>query len=86
MELLTLITIGILSGQAAAVFSSYSLGAIGNSIAGLTGTLLLSKYIVLLFGLSEHMAMIAGGIAGALVILAVFDAAESLSHKKHRLF
>jgi len=50
MELLTLITIGILSGQAAAVFSSYSLGAIGNSIAGLTGTLLLSKYIVLLFG------------------------------------
>jgi hypothetical protein len=32
------------------------------------------------------MAMIAGGIAGALVILAVLDAAESFSSKKHRLF
>jgi uncharacterized membrane protein YeaQ/YmgE (transglycosylase-associated protein family) len=86
MDLLALITIGILAGQAAAVFSSYSLGPIGNSIAGLTGTLLISKYVVLLFGLSEHMAQVAGGFAGALVILAVFDAAESFSHKKHRLF
>jgi uncharacterized membrane protein YeaQ/YmgE (transglycosylase-associated protein family) len=86
MDLLALITIGILAGQAAAVFSSYSLGAIGNSIAGLTGTLLISKYVVLLFGLSEHMAQVAGGFAGALVILAVFDAAESFSHKKHHLF
>jgi hypothetical protein len=32
------------------------------------------------------MAMVAGGIAGALLILAVLDAAESLSNKKNRLF
>ena len=86
MDLLALITIGILTGQVAAVFNSYSLGAIGNSIAGLTGALFLAKYAALLFDLSEHLAMLAGGFAGALVILAVFNAAESFTHKKHKLF
>ncbi len=86
MDLLALITIGILAGQGAAILNGYSLGAIGNSIVGLTGTLFLAKYMVLLFGLSEHLAMAAGGLAGALVILAVFNAGESLTRKKHRLF
>ena len=86
MDLLELLIISILAGQAAAVFNSYSLGAIGNSIAGLTGSFFLGKYIALLFGLSEHLALAVAGFAGALVILAVFSAAESLTRKKHKLF
>jgi hypothetical protein len=86
MDLLALITISVLAGQGAAVLNGYSLGAIGNSVAGLTGTLFLGKYGVLLFGLPEHLAMIAGASAGALVILAVFSAGESFTRKKHRLF
>jgi hypothetical protein len=86
MDLLTLLTIGILSGQAAALLSGYSLGAIGNSIAGLTGTLFLGEYIALLFGLSEPLGMFAGGIAGSVLILAAFNAGEAFTGAKHRKF
>jgi uncharacterized membrane protein YeaQ/YmgE (transglycosylase-associated protein family) len=88
MDLLTLLTIGVLSGQAASLLSGgYSLGALGNSIAGITGALFLGKTISLIFGLSSNEAMVAGGLGGALVILLVFKAAESLTTvKKNRLF
>jgi uncharacterized membrane protein YeaQ/YmgE (transglycosylase-associated protein family) len=77
-----------LAGQMASlVYGGYSLGAIGNSLAGITGALFLAKYMTLLFGMSAYFAMFAGGALGALVILAVFSAAESLtSNKKSRLF
>ena len=87
MNILTLLTIGVLSGQAASLLNGgYSLGALGNSIAGITGALFLGKTISLLFGLSSTEAMVAGGLGGALVILLVFKAAESLiTVKKNRL-
>jgi uncharacterized membrane protein YeaQ/YmgE (transglycosylase-associated protein family) len=84
MDLLALLTIGILAGQAASLLSGYSLGAIGNSIAGLTGTFFLSEYVGVLFSISESLAMFAGGLAGAVVILAAFHAAEAFTGAKHR--
>jgi uncharacterized membrane protein YeaQ/YmgE (transglycosylase-associated protein family) len=87
MELIVILAIGILSGQLASfVYGGYSLGAFGNGIAGITGALFLGKYISLIFGMSSHLGMFAGGAAGALFILAVFSAGESLVVKKKRLF
>lgn len=86
MDLLALLTIGVLTGQAAAVLNGYSLGAIGNGIAGLTGALFLGSYLSALFDMSNTIGLVAGGMLGAAVILAVFNAGESLTHKKHRLF
>jgi uncharacterized membrane protein YeaQ/YmgE (transglycosylase-associated protein family) len=63
------------------------LGALGNGIAGITGALFIGKYLSLIFGMSTYIAMFAGGALGAVVILAVFSAAESLTgNKKSRLF
>ena len=87
MDLLALFTIGILTGQAAAVLNGYSLGAIGNGIAGLTGALFLGSYLSAMFDMSTTTGLVAGGLLGAAVILAVFSAGESLSiKKKHRIF
>ncbi len=86
MDLLTLFTIGVLTGHAASLISSYSLGAIGNSLLGLTGALFLGKYLSAMFELSSTMGLVAGGLVGATVILAVFNAAESFRKKKHHLF
>jgi uncharacterized membrane protein YeaQ/YmgE (transglycosylase-associated protein family) len=86
MDLLALLTIGVLAGQAAAVLNGYSLGAIGNGIAGLTGALFLGNYLSALFDMSNTLGLVAGGMLGAAVILAVFSAGESLTRKKHRLF
>jgi hypothetical protein len=86
MDLLALLTIGVLAGQAAAVLSGYSLGAIGNGIAGLTGALFLGKYLAVVFGINTYLGMFAGGMLGTLLILIVFSAAESLLSKKKRLF
>jgi uncharacterized membrane protein YeaQ/YmgE (transglycosylase-associated protein family) len=83
MDILALLTIGILAGLAASLLSGYSLGAIGNSIAGLTGTFFLSDYVAVLFGISESPAMFAGGLAGAVLILAVIHAGEALTGAKH---
>ena len=87
MDLLALFTIGILTGQAAAVLNGYSLGAIGNGIAGLTGALFLGNYLSVMFDMSTSIGLVAGGLLGAAVILAVFSAGESLRmKKKHRIF
>lgn len=87
MELIALLVIGIFSGQIASLcYGGYSLGAIGNSIAGLTGALFLGKYLSPLFAIPLEAGMFAGGILGALVILAVFSAGESMSRKKNRFF
>ena len=87
MELTTLLVFGIITGQIASVFcGGYSLGAIGNSIAGLTGALFLGKYLSPLFGMPLEAGMLAGGLLGAFVILVVFSAGESMTRKKNRFF
>jgi hypothetical protein len=88
MELFALLALGILSGQLASLLNGgYSLGAVGNGIAGITGALFIGKYLSLIFGMSEYVGMFAGGALGAFVILAVFSAGEALtSSKKSRLF
>ena len=87
MELIAILAIGILAGQLASfIYSGYSLGVFGNGVAGLTGALFLGKYFTLLFGMSSYLGMFAGGAAGALFILAVFSAGESLIGKKKRFF
>lgn len=83
MDLLALLTIGILAGQTASLLSGYSLGAIGNSISGLTGIFFLSDYVAVLFGISESPAMFAGGLAGAVFISAAFHAGEAFTGAKH---
>ena len=86
MDLLTLFTIGVLTGHAASLLNSYSLGALGNSLVGLTGALFLGNYLSAMFEMSSTMGLVAGGLAGATVILAVFNATESFRQKKHHLF
>lgn len=87
MEILAVLVAGIVAGNVAALFlGGYSLGAIGNSIAGLTGSFFLSSYITLLFGLSKYSSHVCAGIVGALVILVVFRMAESALGKKSRLY
>jgi len=87
MELFALLALGVLAGQLASlIYGGYSLGTVGNSIAGITGALFLGKYITLLFGMSTYFGSFAGGVIGAFVILAVFSVGESLtSGKKSRL-
>jgi uncharacterized membrane protein YeaQ/YmgE (transglycosylase-associated protein family) len=88
MEIFALLALGILAGQLASLLNGgYSLGAVGNGIAGITGALFIGKYASLMFGMSEYVGMFAGGALGAFVILAAFSMGESLaSNKKSRLF
>ena len=88
MEIFAILVLGILAGQLASLLNGgYSLGAVGNSIAGITGALFIGKYISLIFGVSTYVGMFTGGVLGTFVILAVFSAGEALtSRKKSRLF
>jgi uncharacterized membrane protein YeaQ/YmgE (transglycosylase-associated protein family) len=87
MEFIAILALGILSGQiASTLYGGYSLGALGNAIAGVTGALLLGKLLSSVLGISAYLAMFAGGTVGTLLILIVFSAAESLMSKKKRLF
>jgi uncharacterized membrane protein YeaQ/YmgE (transglycosylase-associated protein family) len=87
MEFIAILALGILSGQIASVlYGGYSLGALGNAIAGVTGALFLGKLLSVILGISTYLAMFAGGAVGTLLILIVFSAAESLMSKKKRLF
>ncbi len=88
MEFIAVLVAGIVAGNIAALLiGGYSLGAIGNSIAGVTGALFLSKYLGAMFSLSSYPSMLASGLVGALFILVVFKMAESLqSQKRNRLF
>ncbi len=88
MEIFAVIVAGIVAGNIAALMiGGYSLGAIGNSIAGITGALFLSKYLGAMFSLSTYPSMLASGLVGALFILFVFKLAEALKPQKiSRLF
>jgi hypothetical protein len=48
--------------------------------------LFLGKYLAAIFGASVYLGMFAGGVVGALFILLVFSAGESLISKKKSLF
>lgn len=87
MEYIALLALGILAGQVASLLcGGYSMGALGNGIAGLTGALFTGKYIATVFAISQFAGMFAGGLLGAFVILVVFSAAESMGKpKKNRL-
>jgi uncharacterized membrane protein YeaQ/YmgE (transglycosylase-associated protein family) len=86
VELITTLAIGILAGQLASfMYGGYSIGAIGNGIAGITGAMFTGKYLATVFGISQFAGMFLGGLVGAFVILVVFSAAEALFSKK-RLF
>ncbi len=87
MEIFALLALGVLAGQLASMLNGgYSLGAVGNGIAGITGALFIGKYLSLIFGMSTYIGMFAGGALGAFVILAVFSAAESLTGRKKSHF
>lgn len=87
MELLAVLVAGIVAGNVAALFlGGYSLGAIGNSIAGLTGSFFLSSYMSSLFGLSKYSSHVCAGVVSTLIILVVFRMAESVFTKKSRLY
>ena len=87
MELLAVLVASIVAGNVAALFlGGYSLGAIGNSIAGLTGSFFLSTYKSQLFGLSKYPSHVCAGVVGTLVILLVFRMAESAVGKKSLLY
>lgn len=87
MEYIALLVIGIFSGRVASMMSGYSMGAFGNSIAGLTGAAFTSKYLAMMMGMSNTVGMLVGGVLGAIVILLVFNAAESLfSTKKNHWY
>jgi uncharacterized membrane protein YeaQ/YmgE (transglycosylase-associated protein family) len=60
------------------MLTGYSMGAFGNSIAGLTGAAFTSKYLAALLGMTNIVGMLVGGVLGAAVILLVFSAAESI--------
>jgi uncharacterized membrane protein YeaQ/YmgE (transglycosylase-associated protein family) len=83
MDLIALLTLGILSGQIASLaYSGYSLGVVGNSIAGLTGAIFLNKYLIIIFGMSAYSSMFVAGVLGALFILVLFSAFEFLFAKR----
>ncbi len=88
MEYITLLALCILAGKLASLlYGGYSLGALGNGIAGLTGALFTGKYLAAMFGMPEFAGMFVGGVLGAFVILVVFNAGESLrTNKKRHLF
>jgi uncharacterized membrane protein YeaQ/YmgE (transglycosylase-associated protein family) len=85
MEYIALLALGVLAGQVASILcGGYSLGALGNGIAGLTGALFTGNYIATIFGISQFAGMFAGGFLGAFIILVAFSAAESLGKSKKR--
>lgn len=87
MGILTVVLAGIVAGNVAALLlGGYSLGALGNSIAGLTGALFLSGYTSQLFSLSAYPSQVCAGLAGAMVILLAFRMAESTVVRKIRLY
>jgi uncharacterized membrane protein YeaQ/YmgE (transglycosylase-associated protein family) len=87
MEFIATLALGVISGQiASTLLGGYSLRALGNAVAGVTGTLFLGKYLAVVFGINTYLGMFAGGMLGTLLILIVFSAAESLLSKKKRLF
>ena len=88
MEYIALLALGILAGQVASLlYGGYSLGALGNGFAGLAGALFTGKYLAAIFEIPEFAGMFVGGVLGALLILAVFSAGESLrANKKRHLF
>lgn len=85
MEIIAILALGVLAGQVASMlYGGYSLGALGNGIAGATSSLFLGNYLSVMFGMPSLAGMFVGGTLGAIVILVVFSAAESLKAKKTR--
>jgi hypothetical protein len=82
MELFALFTIGIVSSQAASLFSDeYTLGTLGNGLAGIAGAFFLGNVLSVVIGMPIYLGMFMGGMAVTLLAWAVFGAAESLTQR-----
>ena len=87
MNTLPLLLLGVFAGfLASLLLEGYSLGMIGNSLAGLSGALFLGDYASLMLGLPKYPGQFVAGVAGAAAILVIFRMAESVVAKKKRLF
>ena len=87
MDTLSLLLLGVFAGfLASLLLGDYSLGLIGNSLAGLSGALFLGDYASLMLGLPKYPGQFVAGVAGAAAILVIFRMAESVVAKKKRLF
>jgi uncharacterized membrane protein YeaQ/YmgE (transglycosylase-associated protein family) len=86
MDTLSLLLLGVFAGfLASLLLGDYSLGLIGNSLAGLSGALFLGDYASLMLGLPKYPGQFVAGVAGAVAILVIFRMAESVVAKKNRL-
>lgn len=86
MNTLSLLLLGVFAGfLASLLLEDYSLGLIGNGLAGLSGALFLGDYASLMLGLPKYGGQFVAGVAGAVAILVIFRMAESVVAKKNRL-
>jgi hypothetical protein len=82
MELFALFTIGILSSQAASLFSEeYTLGTLGDGIAGIAGAFFLGNVVSVVIGIPIYLGMFIGGVAATVLAWSVLGAAESLAQR-----
>ncbi|MDO8456593.1 MAG: hypothetical protein Q7T07_06750 [Burkholderiaceae bacterium] len=87
MDTLSILLIGVFAGfLASLLLGDYSLGLIGNSLAGLSGAMFLGDYASLMLGLPKYPGQFVAGALGAVAILVIFRMAETLVSKKKSLF
>lgn len=85
MDILSILLMGIFAGfLASLLLGDYSLGLIGNSLAGLSSALFLGDYASLMLGLPKYPGQFVAGVLGAVAILVIFRMAETLVSKKKR--
>ncbi len=86
MAALPILLMGVFAGfLASLLLGNYSLGLIGNSLAGLSGALFLGDSVSLMFGLPKYPGHFVAGAIGAVAILIIFRLAEAVVSKKSKL-
>lgn len=86
MDTLSILLIGLSAGfLASLLLGNYSLGLIGNCLAGASSALFLGDAASLLLGLPKHPGQFVAGVLGAAVIMIIFRMVEALFGKKTKL-
>lgn len=86
MGTLSIFLIGVSAGfLASLLLGGYSLGLIGNSLAGASSVMFLGDYASLLLGLPKYPGQFVAGVLGAAAILIIFRMAEAVLGKKSKL-